>query len=100
MSSASSATPIKTAYTPLAALEADLLVVPWFDDDRGGAVAGLDEGIGGEITRAMSSLEFVGKRFDIFLANVVDSRWKSRRVAFVGAGRRSDFDADLGRRLA
>jgi leucyl aminopeptidase len=85
---------------PLAAVDADLLVVPWFEDDLPTAVTNLDTAVGGEVTRALASREFQAKPFDIFLTPVTDGQWRVRRVALIGAGRSDGADGELLRKLA
>src|SRR5258705_12228343 len=92
--------PIVNINGPLNALETDLLVIPWFEEDAPSAVAGVDAATGGEISRALTSREFVAKPFDLFLAPVVDRGWRSRRVALLGAGKEADFCADMVRKVA
>ena len=85
---------------PLSAVETDLLVVPWFEDDAPGAVQGVDEATGGEIARAIESKEFAAHPYDFFVTPVRPGSWRAKRVALIGAGRSADFTVDLGRRLA
>ena len=77
--------PIVWTAAPLAAVDADLIVVPWFEDESPSAVAGLDRAVGDEITRALASKEFAARPYDQFTAAVVDGTWKPRRVLLVGA---------------
>jgi leucyl aminopeptidase len=84
---------------PLSAIDTDLLIVPWFQDEAASAVAGLDAAAGGEVARALSSKEFQGKPFDLFYASVVDRSWNARRVALVGAGA-GERGTELLRKLA
>jgi leucyl aminopeptidase len=85
---------------PLATVDVDLLVVPWFEDDSPSAVAGLDRAVGGELARALTTKEFAARPYDLFGANVIDGTWKPRRVLFVGAGRVAVFTAAAARRVA
>ena len=85
---------------PLNAIDADLILIPWFDGEAAGNVAGLDAATGGEIARAISACEFQAKRYDLFLTPVVDKSWRARRVGLMGAGVRSVADTDLLRKLA
>jgi leucyl aminopeptidase len=85
---------------PLAAVDADLLVVPWFEDDLPTAVPNLDAAVGGEVVRALACREFQGKPFDLFLTPVTDRQWRARRVALIGAGRSDGADGELLRKLA
>ncbi len=85
---------------PLDAVDAELVLIPWFDDDRPEAIAGLDAATGGEVARASESRELQGKPYDLFLTPVTDGAWRPRRVALVGAGPRGACDAEQLRRLA
>lgn len=80
-------------------VDADLLIVPAFEDEPRFPAA-LDTALGGELNRAGSSGEFKGKPYDLFLAPVVNAIWRSRRVAVVGAGRRATYAPDRARKLA
>jgi leucyl aminopeptidase len=100
MSLAASAPSIASSSASLAALAADLIVVPWFEGDEPGAVPGLDQATGGEIARALASKEFTGKAFDLFITPVVDRSWKGRRVALIGAGPQDAFGTYVGRHVA
>jgi leucyl aminopeptidase len=91
---------IDCSGAPLAALDTDLVVVPWFEDERPGAVAGLDHASGGEIARALGAKEFVARTYDIFTSGVSDSSWRPRRIALVGAGPRAGFGSEVGRKIA
>jgi len=62
MPSATTTLLIPVVLGPLAAVDADLLVVPWFEDDHSSAVTGLDSAVGGELTRALACGEFLGRK--------------------------------------
>ena len=85
---------------PLHAVDADVLVLPWFEDDTPASVPGLSDASGGEIARAVSSGEFQAKPFDLFLTPVTDSSWRTRRVGLIGGGQRGDGGGELMRKLA
>src|SRR5262249_28852581 len=93
-------TQMECAFAPPAAVEADVLLLPWFEDDAPSAVPGLDAATGGELTRALDAKEFTGRLYDLFVAPVVDREWRVRRVLFVGAGPSAKYGSDLARRLA
>jgi len=90
----------------LPAVDADLIVVPCFEEEAAGppaaagSVAEVDAATGGEVARAFASGEFRGKPFDIWLATVTRGDWKARRIALVGAGRSGGFGTDLARKVA
>ncbi len=79
-------------------IDADLLIVPVFEEDDLGDVGDLDAASGGEIGRARSRGEFKGKAFDVFSTPLPG--WTPARVALVGAGPRTDFSPDRLRRIA
>ena len=89
-----------TTGGPLAAVATDLLVVPWFEGDSADAVAGLDAASAGQIAIALASKEFAAKPFDFFLTPLVNESWRAKRIALIGAGAASGFDADFARKLA
>jgi leucyl aminopeptidase len=83
----------------LSAIDTDLLIVPWFQDEPASAVAGLDTASGGEIARALSSKEFQARPYDLFLTPIADRGWKGRRLALVGGGS-AERSPELLRRMA
>jgi leucyl aminopeptidase len=85
---------------PLPSVDADLLIVPWFEDEAPSAVPELDAATGGDLARALESKEFSGRPYELFVAPIVDRAWKIRRVAIVGAGRTAGFGGDLARKVA
>jgi leucyl aminopeptidase len=100
MSQAAVSSSISSTGAALAAVDVDFLVVPWFEGAGAGSVPGLDQASGGELSRALASNEFAARPFDQFVTPVLDRAWKARRVLFIGAGRVSEFDAGLVRKLA
>ena len=84
----------------LSVVDADVLIVPWFDDDSAAAVGDVRTATGGELERALGTKELSGKLHELFMTAVVDAAWKVRRIAFIGAGRSSDFGAEVARRVA
>jgi leucyl aminopeptidase len=90
---------VSLASTALGQVEADLLVVPAFEDDDFADVPGLDLATGGEIGRARMSRELTGKPFELFLTPAT-SGWRVRRIALIGAGPRAAYGAEPARRLA
>jgi leucyl aminopeptidase len=81
-------------------LDADLLIVPTFEDDDYGDAPTLDAASGGDIARARASGGLTGKPFEVFLTGAPAGGWKARRIALVGAGRRQDLTPDILRRIA
>ena len=73
MPSASTSVSVACTAGPLAAVDTDVLIVPWFQDEAVSAVAGLDAATDGEIARALDSKEFQGRAFDLFVTPITDS---------------------------
>src|SRR3954463_16590426 len=67
---------------PLSAIDAALLIVPWFQGDTAAAVSDLDAATGGELGRALISKEFSVKPFELFVTSLTG--WRARRVALIG----------------
>jgi leucyl aminopeptidase len=68
----------------LSAVDADLLIVPWFQGETPETVPDLDAATGGELGRALISKEFSIKPFELFVAPLTG--WRARRVAVIGGG--------------
>jgi leucyl aminopeptidase len=100
MPAAATSSSIVSVEHPPAAIETDLLLFPWFEDDPPDAVTDLDAATNGEVGRALASKEFTGKPYDVFMTPVAGLMWRARRVALVGAGKRADFDADVIRKIS
>ena len=79
-----------------------MLFVPVFDgEDRLEDLPGLDEATLGDIGRARAGGEFRGGAYECFMTRVMaDTSYRATRVVLVGAGRRSDVDAERLRRVA
>jgi leucyl aminopeptidase len=81
-------------------IDTDLLAVPIFEgDELASDLRALDAATGGALMRAQESQELRGKLFEL-LVTPVTSNWRPGRVAFIGAGRRSDFTTERLRRVA
>jgi leucyl aminopeptidase len=100
---------MRTAYTtpdvaltarPAAEIDADLLIVPVFEDDELADEAGIQEASGGAIAQARARGEFTGKLFDQFVTGVTAQGVTASRLVLVGAGRRDELTADRLRRVA
>ena len=85
---------------PLSAVDTDLLIVPWFDDENPSSVGGLDAATGGDIARAFASKEFTGKAFELFATTLTDRSWRARRLLLVGGGPSAEYRSELARQLA
>src|SRR5262245_57435120 len=92
--------PIACVGDSLDVVDVDLLVIPWFEGETPDAVSGLDRATAGEVARALARSEFRASPYEQFVTPVIDGRWRARRVAVVGAGRRGDGESDRLRRLA
>src|SRR5688572_20721047 len=89
---------ISIAPTSSRDIEADVLILPVFEDDTLDEEADLDSASGGEIAAALARREVTGKLYDIFFAPL--RGWKSPRVLLIGAGPRGQFTPDGLRRAA
>src|SRR6267154_2230139 len=72
MPSAPASSPVVCIGGALTAIDTDLLILPWFQDDAASAVAGVDVATGGEVARALASKEFQAKPFDLFVTPIAD----------------------------
>jgi leucyl aminopeptidase len=81
-------------------LDADLLVIPVFDDDNLGDEPDLDRASGGEYAAARRRHEFSGKPFEQLFTPLAGDGWKARRALWVGAGPRTDMSTERLRRIA
>ena len=100
MPSTTAASQIACAFASLSTLDADLLLVPWFQDEVPSGVPGLDAATGGEIARARAAGEFAGRLFDVFIAQTADAAWRPHRVVLIGAGPASSYSAETARQVA
>jgi leucyl aminopeptidase len=81
-------------------VDADVLAVPIFEHDEPGRHDWLDAATGGELSRMLGSREFTGESYDVVLAPVTRPDWRTRRVAFVGAGGRGTYSTEQLRTLS
>jgi len=81
---------------------ADVLFVPVFQgDDRLEDCSELEAATDGELSRALAAGEFHAKVGESLSAPTRESSgWSTRRVVFVGAGKRTELDAEHVRRIA
>src|SRR6188472_3361029 len=81
-------------------IDTDLLAVPVFEgDDTAADLRALDGATGGALVRALESQELRGRLFEILVIPVTNG-WRVGRIAFVGAGKRSEFSTERLRRVA
>jgi leucyl aminopeptidase len=85
---------------PLAAVDVDLLIVPWFEGEGASAIPGLDAATGGDLARAIASKEFMARPFDLFVTAISDRAWKAKRVLCCGAGPLGAFGTAMARQVA
>jgi leucyl aminopeptidase len=103
MPPAKTSSSISSVAGPLSTIAADLVIVPWFEDDSPSAAAELSDletASAGEIGRALGAKEFQAKPYELFLTPIVTRDWQARRLALIGAGKRSDSGSDIMRKLA
>ena len=77
-------------------IEADLLVVPVFEDESHNA-AGLTDASSGEVQSAFERGEFTGKSCETL--NVAVTGWRASRALLIGVGKRNEFSAERARRV-
>jgi leucyl aminopeptidase len=81
-------------------IDTELLAVPVFEGDEGSAdLRLLDAATGGALQRALHSQELRGKLYEQFVTPVTNG-WRVGRIAFIGAGKQSEFSLERVRRLA
>jgi leucyl aminopeptidase len=100
MSPVADSSSIAFVTAPISSLDVDLIVVPWFQGEAASEVSGLDQAVGGEVSRALSSGEFAARLYDLFVTPVVAAGWKPRRLALVGSGDAAAYSSALARRIA
>ena len=79
-----------------AEIAADIIATPVYQDERD-ATSSLNDATGGELGAAFDRGEFAGKVCDLWTSHA--SGWKTTRLLVIGAGKRSEFDADRARRI-
>jgi len=82
-------------------IDAELLAVPIFEGDAMAAdLRALDEATGGALMRAQESRELRGRLYELLVTPVTNDGWRSSRIAFIGAVKRSEFTLERLRRVA
>src|SRR6185436_15617569 len=76
---------------PLGELDADLLALPYFQDDDLADVPTLDAASAGEIGRARDRGELTGELYEGLVVPLVGGGMRASRALLVGAGRRAEF---------
>lgn len=100
MHTAHEVVPVDCRSGGLRGCQADLLCAPIFEDDDNDHLGELDAAAAGAVGRARASGELNGKLHDLYLTDVADAAWGTRRVLLVGAGPRGDYAADRARAVA
>src|SRR3954471_12433049 len=67
------------AQLPLPAVDADVVVMPWFEDGTVSSLPGVDAATGGELKRALDTKELSGRQYELFITGISDAAWKTRR---------------------
>ena len=100
MHTASEVLPVECRSGELSGCRADLLCAPYFEDDGNDDLGELDAATAGAVGRARAAGELTGKLHQLYLTDVVDAAWGTRRVLLVGAGPRDAYGADRARTVA
>ncbi len=91
---------VTVSWAPVESVDADLLIVPVFDDDDLADVGGLSAATDGAVAGALSSGAASGKLYRTWVGSLAGDDWHCRRVLLVGAGRRDEATSDTARRVA
>ena len=84
--------------SPSREIDAQLLIVPVFEEDTLSDEPDLDQATGGDISAARTRGEFKGKPYELLLTGL--HGWRSPRAALVGLGARREYSVDRLRRAA
>lgn len=91
---------IALSAAPPAEIDTELLAVPVFEADEDDAdLRGFDAATGGALMRAHESRELQGRLYELFITPALNG-WRASRLAFIGAGKRKDFNTERLRRVA
>jgi leucyl aminopeptidase len=83
-----------------AEIDAEMIAVPVFEADGDETdLRVFDDATAGMLMRARESRELQGKLYELVVIPAGDG-WRASRVAFVGAGRRAEFNTERLRRVA
>jgi leucyl aminopeptidase len=83
-----------------AAIDADLIAVPLFDQDDLADVPGLVAASGGVLQRLLESGGLDARDYRTYATGIADARWRALRILLVGAGPRAAFSTATARRVA
>ncbi len=92
MPDVSMSAPIAATTANLQTVDAELVIVPWFEGEPASAVAGIDAATGGELGRALARREFQAKPYELFVTPITQAGWHSSRAMFIGVGKTADTD--------
>jgi leucyl aminopeptidase len=91
---------IALSSAPPGEIETDVIAVPVFEADLDESdLRAFDDATGGVLMRARESRELQGKLYEV-IVTPAGNGWRASRVAFIGAGKRSEFDTERLRRVA
>jgi leucyl aminopeptidase len=90
---------VQISDASLAAVDADVLVIPVFEEDDVSAL-GLSTGTQRVLGEARRAREFKSKPYELFWLQVPSGEWRTGRVLAVGGGSRRDYSCDRARKLA
>ncbi|HEY3381559.1 MAG TPA: leucyl aminopeptidase [Vicinamibacterales bacterium] len=93
-------TTLAASTAALDQLDVDWVAMPLFEGELPAAVAQVDDATRGELGRALTSGEFKGKRYELFVLPVVEGAFRARRLVLVGGGAAAEYRPDVARRLA
>jgi leucyl aminopeptidase len=91
---------LSVGNAPLAAADADLIIVPVAQDRIPDALGKVDAAVADDVRSALERGEFGAKPYEIYSARASAPGWKASRVVFVGGGNRAEITAERFRRMA
>src|SRR5678816_1094513 len=91
---------VAASSRPTRDLDADLLLIPVFENDDLTDERDLDAASGGEYAAARARGAFSGKLYEQLFTPISGDGWKARRALWVGLGPRREVTAEQLRRAA
>lgn len=91
---------VSVSDAALAAVDVDLIIVPIAQDQAAAAAKRFDAPLGNDLQSALERGEFRAKPNEIYVTRAAANGWRATRVVFVGAGPRSEINAERIRRMA
>jgi leucyl aminopeptidase len=92
-------TPLDTAASDPALVQADWLVVPLFENEDPAALSGVSPALADAARRMLEPGDFRGKRYEWLASAPPDETIASKRVVLLGAGAASEYAPEVARRL-